>query len=368
MKKFKLLFLFLLLLATSACSLSFGSGTTNTSSDGGVWISSDKGETWKQVSLIPTITGKPQSLGNIDIGVMSLDPQDSATIYTGTAAQGLYYTNNFNYGWNDFKTLDKGTINDVQVDPNSTCIIYSAITNRLYRSSDCGRNWQQVYFDNNPGVVVTTIAIDHYNSDNVYIGTSRGEILKSIDRGISWRAIRRVNEAITRLIISPQDSRLIFVATIKNNIYSFNSNTVTNPADSANIDRNFAVDNWTDLGDILKEFNLGPDFRDFAISPKDGTMLLASSQVIVRSPDQGITWERINLLTTEKDAIINAIAIGPQNSQEIYYVTNTTFFKSLDGGISWSTKKLRTSRAGSKLLVDIDRPNIIYMGTRRVKQ
>jgi photosystem II stability/assembly factor-like uncharacterized protein len=368
MNKVKLLFLsLLLLLFSSACSLSIGSGTANTSSDGGIWISSDKGETWKQVSLIPSITGKPQSLGNIDIKVMSLDPQDTAAVYTGTIAQGLYYTHNFNYGWNQMMSLEKETINDVKVDPNSTCIIYSAIANRLHRSNNCGRSWQQIYFDNNPGVVVTTIAIDHYNSDNIYIGTSRGEILKSIDRGVSWRAIQRANEAIARLIVSPQDSRLIFVATIKNNIYSFNSNTITNPDNPANIDRNFSIENWTDLSEVLKEFNLGVDFRDFAISVKDGTMLLASSQAIVRSPDQGNTWERINLLTTEKDAIINAIAIGPQNSQEIYYVTNTTFFKSLDGGISWSTKKLRTSRAGSELLIDISRPNIIYMGTRKIK-
>lgn len=367
MNKLKLLFLTLLLLLTSACSLSVGSGTANTGSDGGVWLSSDKGETWKQVSLIPTITGKPQSLGNIDIKVMSLDPQDSATVYTGTVGQGLYYTNNFNYGWNQVVSLERETINDVKVDPNSKCIIYSAVLNRLHRSSDCGRSWQQVYFDNNPGVSVTTIAIDHYNSDNVYLGTSRGEILKSIDQGVSWRAIKRVDEAITRLIVSPQDSRLIFVATIQNNIYSFNSNTTTSPSDPTNINRNFAVENWTDLSEVLKEFSLGSDFRDFAISAQDGTMLLASSQAIVRSPDQGITWERINLLTTEKDAIINAIAISPQNSQEIYYVTNTTFFKSLDGGISWSTKKLRSSRAGSNLLIDINRPNIIYMGTRKMK-
>jgi photosystem II stability/assembly factor-like uncharacterized protein len=367
MHKLKLLFLFLILILTSACTLSFNSGASNTGNDGGIWISSDRGETWKQVSLIPTITGKPQSLGNVDIRVMSADPQDSATIYTGTISQGLYYTNNFNYGWNQMISLEKETISDVKVDPNNTCVLYSAIANRLHRSSNCGRSWQQVYFDNNPGVTVTTIAIDHYNSDNLYIGTSRGDILKSIDRGVSWRTIQRVNEVIARLIISPQDSRLIFVATIKNDIYSFNSNTITNPGDPANIDRNFAVENWTDLSEVLKAFNLGQNFRDFAISAEDGTLLLASSQAIVRSPDQGLTWEKINLLTTEKDAIINAIALGPQNSQEIYYVTNTNFFKSLDGGISWSTKKLRTSRAGSRLLIDVNRPNIIYMGTRKIK-
>jgi photosystem II stability/assembly factor-like uncharacterized protein len=353
-------------LSSSACTLSIGKDAITGSSDGGVWLSADKGRTWKQASAIPSISGKAQSLGGLDVNVMSADPQDSKAVYVGTVGYGLYYTYNVSQGWTEVKSLGKGTINDVKVDPKSKCILYVAISNQVQRSADCGRTWQQVYFDNNPGVSVTSIAIDHYNSDNVYIGTSRGEIIKSIDHGFSWRTIKRADEGIVRLVISPQDSRLIFVATNKNNIYSFSSNTNTNVDNNVEIENNFAVDNWINLGDVLKDFNLGQNFRDIAISASDGTLLLASSQVLMRSPDQGITWEKINLLPTEKDAIINAIAIGPKNSKEIYYVTNTAFFASLDGGISWSSKELNTSRAGNELLIDLNNPEIIYLGTKKI--
>lgn len=362
--------LFTLLIAvfliSSACTLSVGSGSTVSGSDGGIWLSGDKGKTWKQASAIPNVSGKPQSLGGVDIGVMTVDPQDGQAVYLGTIEQGLYYTYDIANGWMNFKNLGKGSINDVKVDPQNKCIIYAAITNRVYRSADCGRDWQQVYFDNNPGVSVVTIAIDHYNSDNVYIGTSRGDIIKSIDHGISWRTIKRVDEGVARLIISPQDSRLIFVATIKNNVYSFSSNTVTSPNEPTNVDKNFFVENWRDLGSVLKEFNLGNGFRDMAVSASDGSLFLASSKGLVRSPDQGITWESIDLLPTEKDAIINAIAVSSQNSQELYYVTNTAFFSSVDGGISWSTKKLNTSRSGWELLVNPSNPSIIYLGTKKI--
>ncbi|GAF89261.1 unnamed protein product, partial [marine sediment metagenome] len=46
---------------------------------------------------------------------------------------------------------------------------------------------------------------------------------------------------------------------------------------------------------------------------------------------------------------------------------NTTFYRSLDSGENWTTKKLPTTRAGWKLLIDPDNPDIIYMGVRSIK-
>ena len=370
MHKSKLLILLLVAgFALSGCTISVGSGgktTLGTVNDGGVWISADKGVNWRQMSLIPTVTGKPQSIATTDVVTLTADPQDPAAVYMATRERGLFYTYNVNNGWNHVSGLGQTTIRDVKVDPKNKCVIFAAALNRLYRSEDCGRGWQQVYFDNNPGVAVTVISIDHYNSDNVYIGTSRGDVIKSIDHGISWRTIQRIEAPIARIIVSPQDSRQIFVATTRNDIYRFKTNTVTNPDTSGDIEQNFAVENWEDIGIVLKDFKLGNDFRDLVTCANDGTLFLATTKAIVRSADKGITWENIKLITPEKDAIINAVAVNPKNSQELFYVTNTTFFRSLDGGVTWTSKKLPTTRAGSDLLVDFNNPNIMYMGTLKI--
>ena len=104
MSHLKLLILLLAVaLLGSACTISLGSGGLSSNAaanDGGVWLSGDKGSTWKQSSLIPTISGKPQSLGGVDVSVMTADPQDSAAVYLGTDGKGLYYTYNINNGWN----------------------------------------------------------------------------------------------------------------------------------------------------------------------------------------------------------------------------------------------------------------------------
>lgn len=367
-KTFRLLIsLATLSLIISGCSISTTSSDGNASTDSSIFLSVDSGGTWRSMTNLPTVDGRVQTISDLNVNVMTMDPQDSLAIYLASFDRGLYYTYKITEGWNHIDSLPSATVNDVKVDPKNKCILYAALANRLYRSADCGRNWAQVYFDNNTGVAVTTIGIDHYNPANIYIGTSRGEIIKSIDSGGSWRTIQRLDEGVARLIISPVDSRLLFVATSKNKIFSFSSNSDTNAADSENLDRNFLVENWTDLNDVLKDYNLGSSFKDIIMSQSDGTIYLATEKLILRSPDNGITWENIKLIQPDKDAVINAIAVNPQDSKDIYYVTNTALFRSVDNGTTWNTKNLPTKRAGRSLLIDFKNPNNIYLGTVKLK-
>ncbi|NLZ74788.1 hypothetical protein GX917_02755 [Candidatus Falkowbacteria bacterium] len=368
-KSFKLILtLVAVMLITSACSFSTSTSSKSQTVDGSVFASSDKGNTWKLLTAVPSVAARPGSIADINVNLMSMDPQDSQAIYLASIERGLYYTYNITEGWRAVSGLPRTTINDVKVDPKSKCIIYAAIGNQVYRSDDCSRSWTQIYFDSNTSVLVRSIAIDHYNTRNIYLGTSRGDIIKSIDGGASWRTIHRLNDGVLRLVISPLDSRLIFVATNRGKIYSFNSNTNTNAVASADIDANFQVENWTDINTALESFNPGPYFRDLIINKKDNLIFLATEKVILRSADNGMTWENLNLIQTEKDAVINAIAVNPENSDEIYYVTNTAFIKSIDGGVTWTSKNLPTKRAGRDLLIDYKNPNIIYLGTRKLEK
>ncbi len=350
----------------SACTISTNS-SKNTGIDSSVFLSTDSGNSWRQAVSMAS-PGEDKSISAVEVNLMSFDPQDNLAVYLATFNNGLYYTYNIvQDGWVKVKNLPAATINDVKVDPKNKCMIYAAIGNRLYQSVDCARTWNQVYYDNNTEVGINTIAVDHYNSKNVYIGTSRGEIIKSIDAGAAWRTIQRLDkEGISQIIISPLDSRLIFVASSKNRIFSFNSNSNTDAATSEDIERNFIVDNWTDLNTVLKDYDLGKNFRDFVVCEADGKMFIATNQVILRSPDTGITWEKIKILQPEKDAVINALAVDPKNSNNIYYVTNTTFFRSTDAGTTWITKKLPTNRGGRELLIDFNDPRVIYLGTKRL--
>ncbi len=366
MKKISLIILvFSLLVVLSACGLSLRRGDSLTTASG-IFVSNTQGNTWKNMSFMPSASGEPISLTHLDIKKIVVDPSDHQALYLTTYDRGLFFTYNLNNGWQKVESLATDTIQAVAIDPKFKCTIYAAINNRLYKSQDCNRNWQQVYFDNNPEVLVTSVVVDHYNSDNIYITTSRGEVIKSIDRANSWRTIHRFNNGVFDLKMSPQDSRLLFLATDRNEFFSFNSPSITSPeeVDSDRLEKSFSVTNLTNLSEVLADIRR-TNIREINICSQEGVIILATEQKILRSPDNGISWAELDLIPSEADAAIKAVAINPQNSQEIYYVTDTTFYRSLDGGITWNTRRLPTARIGSSLLVNPSNPQLIYLGVRK---
>ncbi|PKM91819.1 hypothetical protein CVU82_01270 [Candidatus Falkowbacteria bacterium HGW-Falkowbacteria-1] len=368
MKKFKLLPVLFLTFFLGACSLNFKTSGVGVM-DGGVFVTGNKGESWKQMSSIPSISGAPGSIANSDVNSFTIDPSDSAAIYLSSIGDGLYYTYNVGRGWNKALSLPGNiTVNDVAVDNKDKCVIFVAMENKLYRSDDCSRNFSQVYYDNNQGVGVMAVALDHYNPKIVYMGTSRGDILRSFDGGDTWRAIQRLNDSVKKILINPKDSRSVFVATTKNGIYRFNSAGGASLEQLEEYKNQFDNTNWTDYNKELKEFALGVNFKDLVYSYSDNSLFLATDKVIVRSFDEGQSWIKISLLTPESDSSINAIAINPQNADEIFYVTDTSFYRSYDGGNTWSVKKLPSTRAGSSLLIDFNNPSIIYLGIKKIKK
>ncbi len=351
---------------SAGCSITTSSSSGDGQKDASVFLSTDSGDSWRPMVSLPSTDGKTRNIADLNVNLLAMDPSDSLAIYLGSYDNGLYYTYNINNGWNYVNGLPKATISDIKVDPKNKCILYAAVANRLYRSKDCARTWVETYKEDDVNVLVTSVVVDHYNSRNIYIGNSKGDINKSINSGDNWRTIERVEEGIKRLISSPLDSRRFFVATTKNRIFSFTSNTDTDPGSSADIEKNFQISNWTDLNDVLADYNLGNTFRDIIMST-DGVIYLATEKLLLRSPDNGITWENIKLIQPENRAEITAVAVNPKDPKDIYYVTNTTFFRSTDGGATWKTKSLPTKRAGRSLLVDFQNPNNIYLGTIKLK-
>lgn len=337
----------------TGCSVKFNSsGSAGAVNNGGIYKTSNNGDTWFQKSLIPTVAGRPGTIAGLDVSSMAMDPSDSKAIYFGSAGNGLFYTYDGGENWQAAKSLgnDK-TIDSIAVDPKAKCIIYASSGNRIFKSTDCNRTWANIYYDNNLTVKITDLSVDFIDSTKILAATSRGEILKSSDRGESWQTIYRFKNGVKQIAMSPYDSRIIFAA-VNNNIYRSN--------DGGN--------NWQDLKDNLKDFKSSLSFKDFVFANSEkGMVFMANTMGILKSTDNGETWSEIKLLTTEKDAIINALAVSPKNPKEIYYATKTTFYKSVDGGENWSTKKLPTARAGWKLLIDPADTRVIYMGVITIK-
>lgn len=354
-KKIKLLSLTALLVITlSGCSLSFNTGTGNSGSvaDGGVFKSLNKGANWTQKALIQTVNVKRSFVG-VDIISLSLDPSDNKAIYAGSFDNGLFYSYDGAESWQVAVSLGKLTVTNIAVDPADKCVIYATAANKVFKSEDCSRSWAQVYFDNDLKAIISALAIDQAASHNVFIGTANGDIIKSSDKGASWRAVGRLDSQVDKIVISPANSKIIFAGTKTKGVFRSLS----------------GGDKWESLADQLKAFDGSNRFRDLVmVKAEPAAIFLATDYGLLKSTDDGNGWSKIELLTAEEEARIYAVAVNPGDVKEIYYTTATTFYRSLDGGKNWTSKKLPTSRAGARLLLDPRNPAIVYLAAKQVKK
>ncbi len=354
MKKIISCLLFLVVLVLTGCTINIG-GKTSTSKapDGGVYKSLTSGSTWQNKSLIPTNTGKPNTIANFGTNAFVMDPSDTNAFYFAVAEGGVAYTYDAGENWYEMPALRSMIVTNIAVDPAAKCILYASTLNRLLKSLDCGRTWTQSYFDNDLSVAVTALAIDHYDSKIIYIGTSRGEIIQSLDAGKSWQTLNRFESNIKKIVIAPADSRLLFVATEGKGPFRSQDKGAT----------------WVSLLPNLKDFQDNKKFRDLFVSTvQPGFILLATKYGLIKSINNGDDWMALQLITPESEATINSVITNPTKVDEIYYVTNTTFYSSVDGGANWSTKKLPSSRGGAILLSDPSNPKTMYLTLQPIKK
>jgi photosystem II stability/assembly factor-like uncharacterized protein len=348
-----LLFLTLFL---SACSIKVGgsSSTAVNPNDGGFWKSVNKGTLWTQKSLVANVSGRPISFGSFDLYSIARDPADRNTLYIGAINEGMLYTYDAGESWQRVGILGKIIPRAIAVDPENHCNVYVAVNNRLNKSTDCTRTWAQVYYDTDLNVTVNGLAINPSNAKEIFIATSRGDILRSGDGGGSWSAVERLkNIKLVKLYIAPQNSKVMFAASETKGIYRSTNGGAT----------------WETLAKNLKDFKDASGFKALAFGQSgSSTVFLVTKYGLLKSENLGDTWSKIELLTPDAKAVINAFAANPKNEQELYYVTNTTFYKSIDGGKAWTTKKLPSSRAGWFLDVDPVDGNILYLGVRGLQK
>lgn len=320
--------------------------------DGGVFKSVNSGQEWVQKAAIPTVQGV-KSMAGTNVVSLTIDPQDHLAIYAGTRENGLFYSYDGGESWAQAKGVASGRVAAIAVDPANKCAIYVLTANRLLKSTDCNRTFQESYRDATPESFVSAIAIIAFNPNVVYLGTSKGTLLRSVDAGRSWGTVKAFQSRITDILVDPRNSSVIYVATANRGVHRSDNNGAS----------------FTDLSEGMKQYQGGVDVRHLVLDvATQGALIAATRYGLLRSTDSGTSWTPMTLVTQPGKVEILSLAINPKNSREIYYGTATTFYRSSDGGVNWSTKKLPSSRTATALLVDFKDPKTIYLGVTEIKK
>lgn len=321
----------------------------------GVYKSTDRGENWvtKNYVLPPTPNERP-TLSDKNALVLMIDPTDNRTLYLGSQGNGLYYSYDNAESWWASGPIRQGDINAVAIpnDANLRCTIYLSSANRILKTTDCGRSWDQQYYDTRLKEQVLTLAVNRENSSVIYAGMTTGDVLKSNDAGKSWERVVSLKGKVTRIVPHTLKSSTLYLALEGRGLWKTEDSGTT----------------WQDMSEGLNKFAGAMTIRDLAVDPtRPDTVIAASSYGLVRTTDGGATWSALPLLTPPSSANIFAVALNPNNPSELYYTTDTTLYRSSDAGETWETRTLPVAGVKSILLIDpaVKTPTTLYLGVAR---
>ncbi len=275
---------------------------------GGVWKTEDGGLNWKPVSDGFFKTGS--------VGAIAVSEWDPNIVYVGMGevpmrgnvshGDGMYKSNDAGKTWKQVGLSDTNQISRIRIHPQNPDIVYVAALGHVYgpnqqrgvfRTKDGGKTWQKVlYRDNKTGAV--DLVLDPSNPRIMYAAlweffrtpyslSSGGPgcgLFKSTDGGDTWNEISR-NKGLPRGMLGK-----IGVA-----------------VSPARHDRIWAI-----------------------IEAKDGGVFC--------SDDGGETWRRVNeeRRLRQRAFYYSRIYADPKDAETVY-VLNTAFYRSVDGGKTYSS-------------------------------
>ena len=203
-------------------------------------------------------------------------------------------------------TRARGRVNVVHVDPSNPNVVYMGTpAGGIWKSTNAASSWTAMS-DNLPQIGVSGIAVDHNNSNIIYIATGDCDandsysvgVMKSIDGGVTWNT-----------------TGLTFTTTNKS------------------------------AGDII-------------INPTNSNMLwCATSDGIYKTIDAGVTWT----ISQAGDFAQGRIRLKPGDSNTVYAVSNNRFYRSTNSGTSFTAIITGLPLSSGRLIMDVTAANANYI-------
>ena len=274
---------------------------------GGVWKTTDGGNNWDPISDEFFKTGS--------VGAIGISESDPNVIYVGMGespirgnvshGDGVYKSTDAGKTWKHTGLADTRQISRVRVHPRNPDIVYVGALGHVFgpneergvfRSTDGGKNWQKVLY-RSPKAGTTDLTLDPTNPNTIYAamwevyrqpwtlesGGPGSGIFKSTDAGDTWTEITR-NQGLPKGVIG-------------------NIGITVSPVNS---DRVWAI-----------------------VEAEEGG--------VFRSDNAGKTWSKLNEQRNlrQRAWYYTRIYADPKSADTVY-VLNTSFYKSNDGGRSYT--------------------------------
>jgi photosystem II stability/assembly factor-like uncharacterized protein len=277
---------------------------------GGVWRSDNAGRTWS-----PTFDGQPVA----SIGAIAVAPSDANVIYVGS-------------GEADFRSdLQQG--------------------NGMYKSTDAGRTWQRIGLSDTRAI--GRISVDPRDPGDVLVAAlghpygpnpDRG-VFRSVDGGKTWRKTLFVDNDTGAITVArdPQHPAIVFAALLQTRRPPWNVYPPSKGPGSGLYRSTDSGATWQPVrGGGFPAEGLGR--IGIAVAPTNANRVYAIIDAkaggLYRSDDAGATWKLVDgeRRIWTRGWYFEEVSVDPRDPDTVY-VSNTSLYRSKDGGASFTAIK-----------------------------
>ena len=338
--------------------------------DGGVWKSTDYGNSWQ-----PIFDKAPTS----SIGAIAVADSNPGVVYVGTGestirpdqatGMGMYKSTDAGETWSYIGLKETQDIAMIAVDPKNPDRVFAAAMGHVYgpnaergifRTLDGGKTWKKVLYVNeytsgddiemdpsNPNVLYATLWQQQQAPwENGQFGGTDGGIFKSTDGGNTWAKLTKglpdVQQALLR--IAPSNPEILYAAV---------SSGKGAPDGEVTLYRsNDAGASWFTITKDPRPASRigGGDLPTLAIDPKNPDIVYSDTPVLWKSTDGGKTWSGFRGAPGGDD--YQQTWINPNNPDIIAVNSDQGAIVTVNGGKTWSSWYNQPTAAMYKVGID----------------
>ena len=228
------------------------------------------------------------------------------------------------------------SVTAIAASPSAPLTIYAATPIGVFKSADGGTTWSSTASTGLAGNTFV-LAVDAASSTRLYAGTDQGLFI-STNGGANWQATSVLNgNTLVALAADPSQAGVVYA-------------TFLAPA---------GIFRSTDSGQTWTQLTIAPvqlftTVDAFAFGP-GGTIVAASEQGLLISPDGGKTWNQGAYFNVDNG---QALAISPTNANLVYAANPSGLQRSTDGGQTFSV--VISSLAYGQVAVDPRNPSTVW--------
>jgi photosystem II stability/assembly factor-like uncharacterized protein len=329
-------------------------GSDQDEGHGGVFVSSDRGESWALAGL--------QGLRVLDLEIDSANPSRLLAA-VGPNNEGLGDPTPGGV----FETLDGGeswhatglqdvAVTSVAIDPNRSSTLYATVIDGsgrpdgVLKSTDGGVTWTPANagLPNLDVFPAFLVVVARSVADTVYLSTDGGGAWKSTNGGVSWTSMSSDLPLTTPFGVkglATAESLTAYAAVSGRGVFRTTDGGGT----------------WEPTSTGLVDSEVDP--LTVVVDPNRPTNVYAPTlSGVVKSEDSGATWTPFNqgLENTQT----RSIAVDPTNSAILYALTTNGVFKTTDGGANWKPMNQGLGFFGDiAFAIAPDSTNVLYIHT-----